>query len=326
MPVIGVAKQGWTSTSSARARATASRSTAASTRRRSRSSWRCCATSTATTPTPRPSPRCASELGDAQHPAHYLAIPPGCSARWSSSSRRPAARRARASSSRSRSAATSRRRAELNAILLQRVRRGAHLPHRPLPRQAAGAQHAVLPLRQRVPRADLEPQPRRERADHDGRGLRRAGPRQVLRRDRHDPRRRAEPPVPGAVQPRDGAAGAHRQRVDARREGEGAEGDRARSSPSDLVRGQFRGYRNEPGVAPDSTTETFAAVQLCARLVALAGRAVLHPRRQVPAGHLHRGDGAPAPPADDVPDVHARRRTTCASASAPRSRSRSARR
>lgn len=31
---------------------------------------------------------------------------------------------------------------------------------------------------------------------------------------------------------------------------------------SDLVRGQFEGYRNEPGVAPDSDVETFAAVRL----------------------------------------------------------------
>src|SRR5207245_5551223 len=30
----------------------------------------------------------------------------------------------------------------------------------------------------------------------------------------------------------------------------------------DLVRGQFRGYRQEEGVAPDSTVETFAAVRL----------------------------------------------------------------
>jgi glucose-6-phosphate 1-dehydrogenase len=30
----------------------------------------------------------------------------------------------------------------------------------------------------------------------------------------------------------------------------------------DLVRGQFRGYRNEPGVAPDSKVETFAALRL----------------------------------------------------------------
>jgi glucose-6-phosphate 1-dehydrogenase len=33
-------------------------------------------------------------------------------------------------------------------------------------------------------------------------------------------------------------------------------------SPDDLVRGQFRGYRKEEGVARDSTVETFAAVRL----------------------------------------------------------------
>src|SRR5450432_3908745 len=33
-------------------------------------------------------------------------------------------------------------------------------------------------------------------------------------------------------------------------------------NPENLVRGQFRGYRKEPGVAPDSTVETFAAVRL----------------------------------------------------------------
>jgi glucose-6-phosphate 1-dehydrogenase len=32
--------------------------------------------------------------------------------------------------------------------------------------------------------------------------------------------------------------------------------------PADLVRGQFRGYRQEPGVAPNSHMETFAAVRL----------------------------------------------------------------
>jgi glucose-6-phosphate 1-dehydrogenase len=31
--------------------------------------------------------------------------------------------------------------------------------------------------------------------------------------------------------------------------------------PSQLVRGQFRGYRKEPGVAPDSTVETYAAIR-----------------------------------------------------------------
>ena len=32
--------------------------------------------------------------------------------------------------------------------------------------------------------------------------------------------------------------------------------------PRNLVRGQFKGYRNEPGVAPDSQVETFAALKL----------------------------------------------------------------
>jgi glucose-6-phosphate 1-dehydrogenase len=32
--------------------------------------------------------------------------------------------------------------------------------------------------------------------------------------------------------------------------------------PKNLVRGQFRGYRQEPGVAPDSNVETFAALKL----------------------------------------------------------------
>jgi glucose-6-phosphate 1-dehydrogenase len=31
---------------------------------------------------------------------------------------------------------------------------------------------------------------------------------------------------------------------------------------ADVVRGQFRGYRQEPGVAPDSTTETFVAMRM----------------------------------------------------------------
>ena len=32
--------------------------------------------------------------------------------------------------------------------------------------------------------------------------------------------------------------------------------------PAQLVRGQYHGYREEPGVAPDSTVETFAALRL----------------------------------------------------------------
>ena len=52
--------------------------------------------------------------------------------------------------------------------------------------------------------------------------------------------------------------------------------------PEHVVRGQFRGYRDEPGVAPNSNVETFAALRIVDRFVALGWGAVLHPRRQVP--------------------------------------------
>ena len=55
-----------------------------------------------------------------------------------------------------------------------------HLSDRSLPRQGGGAESAVLPLRQLVSRAGVEPQLRRQRADHDGRIARRRRPRQVL--------------------------------------------------------------------------------------------------------------------------------------------------
>ena len=96
-----------------------------------------------------------------------------CSRPWSSSSRSRAAPTARASWSRSRSAATSPRPQELNRVLHSVLPRDRDLPHRPLPRQGGGPEHPLLPLRQLVPRADLEPQLRAERPDHDGRELRR---------------------------------------------------------------------------------------------------------------------------------------------------------
>ena len=68
-------------------------------------------------------------------------------------------------------------------------------------------------------------------------------------------------------------------------------------APDDLVRGQFAGYRDEPGVAPDSDVETFAAVRLQHRLVALGRRALVRPRRQEAAGHVHRGACRAAPAA-----------------------------
>ena len=50
-----------------------------------------------------------------------------------------------------------------------------------------------------------------------------------------------------------------------------------------LVRGQFRGYRKETGVAPDSKVETFAALQLNIDSWRWQRRAVLHPGREIVA-------------------------------------------
>ena len=51
--------------------------------------------------------------------------------------------------------------------------------------------------------------------------------------------------------------------------------------PEDVVRGQFDGYRKEPGVKPESDVETFVALRLQHRFLALAGRAIFYSRRQV---------------------------------------------
>ncbi len=100
--------------------------------------------------------------------------------------------------------------------------REQHLPHRPLPRQGGGPEHPLLPLRQRVPGAHLEPALRRERADHHGGELRGEGPREVLRRDGRHPRRDPEPPAADRELPGHGGALQHLRRGHPRRAGQGA--------------------------------------------------------------------------------------------------------
>ena len=97
----------------------------------------------------------------------------------------------------------------LNQIVHSVFPEYGRVSHRPLPREGGGAEPAVLPLRQLVPRAHLEPQLHRERADHDGRRLRGGRARQVLRRSRGAARRRPEPPVPDGGAARDGAPARH---------------------------------------------------------------------------------------------------------------------
>ena len=60
------------------------------------------------------------------------------------------------------------------------------------------------------------------------------------------------------------------------------------ADPAHYVRGQYDGYRSIDGVAADSTTETYAALRLDDRELALVRRPVLHPHREAAAGHPDR--------------------------------------
>ena len=60
-------------------------------------------------------------------------------------------------------------------------------------------------------------------------------------------------------------------------------------TPEDVVRGQFEGYLDEPGVHPGIDRRDLCRGALPCRHLALAGRALLHSGRQVPAGPCHRG-------------------------------------
>ena len=101
--------------------------------------------------------------------------------------------------------------------------RAAGLPHRPLPREGDGPEHAGAAVRQRDLRAGLEPPLRRPRPDHRGRGPGRGDARRLLRPSRRRAaRHRAEPHAPGALDRGHGAAGALREPRGARREGQGA--------------------------------------------------------------------------------------------------------
>ena len=213
VPVIGVAKAGWT-LDQLRARArTASRSTAAWTVPRSNKLCGLLRYVDGDYKDPATFATLRRELGAAEHPAHYLAIPPplfgpvveqlaqsGCAKGARVVVEKPFGQDL-----------VSAREPESDPA--RHVRGARHLPDRPLPRKAPRSQHAVLPLLESGPRGLLESDLRRERADHHGGGLRHPGTRRLLRRHWRDPRRRPEPPLPVVEQSRDGAAGENGQRV-----------------------------------------------------------------------------------------------------------------
>ena len=149
----------------------------------------------------------------------------------------------------------------LNDAAAPILRRGPDLPHRPLPRQGGGAEHPGLPLRQRALRADLEPRPHRPRPDRRARDPRVGRPGRLLR-GRPAPSRtwwsptcsRSWPSWRWSRRPRStrGPSARRRTRSSARLR---------LLDVTQVVRGQYEGYRDLDGVAPDSDTETFVALR-----------------------------------------------------------------
>ena len=169
---------------------------------------------------------------------------------------------------------------ELNQHPACGFRRDVDLSHRPLSRQAAGAQHAVLPVCQRL----LEPFWNRNYIESvqitmaedfgvQGRGGfydQTGAIRDVIQNHLFQIlcNLAMEPPV--------------------RTDSESIRDEKVKVlkaiSPldaKDVVRGQFRGYRQEKGVAADSTDGNVCRAQARSRLLAVEGRAVLYPRGKV---------------------------------------------
>ena len=168
---------------------------------------------------------------------------------------------------------------ELNECLHRAFPENVDLPDRPLPRQGVGREPARVPLRQLDARAGLEPQLHLQHPDHDGRGVRRRQPRQVLRERRGAARRRPEPPAADRRLAGHGAAG--RRRRDALRDEKVKLFKQIRTiDPNDVVRGQYRDYSDEPGVDAGSDVETFVALKFEIDSWRWAGRAVADPDRQ----------------------------------------------
>ena len=203
-----------------------------STRRRSRASRRGSPTWPATSPTPPTFERVATALEGKEHPVFYLEIPPSL---FGMVVERPGRRRADRARARRRREAV-RARPGVGTGAAGRAHgpsaRGAAVPDRPLPREDGPRGDPLPAVRERDLRADLEPQLRVVRADHDGRGLRRRRPRPLLRPGRRAARRGRQPPDAGGRRRRDGAAGgrgpAHAQGLD---RGRAARHPRRRSGP-----------------------------------------------------------------------------------------------
>ena len=223
-------------------------------------------------------------------------------------------RRTRASSSRSRSAATSPRRRRSTATL-----------HAVFPESAIfridhylGKEAVQNLLYFRFANAFLEPIWNRNYVDSvqitmaENFGV--AGPRQLLRGGRRDPRRGAEPSAAGDRAAGDGCAGRPRSGRDARREAAPVPRDAAARSGARRARPVPRLPRRARRRRRFARRDLRRAAP-AHRHLALGRRAVLHPHRQVPADHRDRGHRRPeAAAAGDLRrDRRRRSRTTSAS-------------
>ena len=291
-PIIGVARAGWTLDAAARARARQPRAR----RRRRRGGLR--AGSSALLQyvdgdysDPATFERLREALGARARPLHYLAIPPslfatgrrGAGARSGCADGR-AGRRREAVRPRPRVGAASSTRRCTRSFPESAIFRIDHY---------LGKEPVQNLLYFRFANTFLEPIWNRNYIDSvqitmaENFGV--AGTRQLLRGGGRDPRRGPEPPAAGGRAAGDGARRPASDR-EAMRDEKCALFRAMR--PLEPAR---RGARPVPrlprraGVAADSQVETFAARAAADRHLALGRRAVLHPRRQVPAGDGDRG-------------------------------------
>ena len=159
--------------------------------------------------------------------------------------------------------------------------RGAGLPHRPLPREGVGREPARVPLRQLAARAGLEPQLHHERADHDGRGA--SASRAAASSTRRSARSatscrttccRSSPCWRWSRRSRPTPT-----RCATRRRGCSARS--ARSTRADVGAGPVPRLRRRGGRRAGLRRRDLRRHALRDRLVALGGRAVADPHRQV---------------------------------------------
>ena len=166
-------------------------------------------------------------------------------------------------------------------------RRVAAVPDRPLPREDGPGRDPAPAVRQRDARAGLEPQLPVERPDHDGRVVRRRGPRPLLRSRRRAARRRREPPHAGGRGVGDGGAVARRPVDDQGRPGRPLP-SRGRGRPRALRAWTVRGISVDRRGGEGLDDRDVRGAPSRHRELPLGRRPVLHPNRQTASDHPDR--------------------------------------